>query len=136
MSAEALPVDVAGTAPAPRARKFRQAAFVYLHVGILYELAVLAVARAGLLPVGRGPLSVWLFFGAVLVAVVFWALWSKQLVWVARLVWAAHLLRLPALIGGAFFPPQSAAFPPSFYVFALVVVLLNAWMLARAGWDL
>jgi hypothetical protein len=136
MSAEALPVDVADTAPPPRARKFRQAAFVYLHVGILYELAVLTVARAGLLPAGRGPLWVWLFFGAVIVAVVFWALWSKQLVWVARLVWAAHLLRLPALIGGAFFPRQSAAFPPSFYMFALVVVLLNAWMLARAGWDL
>jgi hypothetical protein len=120
----------------PRSRKFRQAAFAYLHVGILYEVAVVAVARAGLLPVGRGPLWLWLLLGAGVVLVIFWALWSRESVWVARLVWGAQLFRLPALIGGAFFPAQSAAIPPSFYTFALVVVLLNLWLLARAGWDL
>ena len=44
--------------------------------------------------------------------------------------------RVPALIGGAFFPAAGEAIPPSFYMFALVVVLANLWMLARAGWDL
>jgi hypothetical protein len=127
-----------GAAPelSPRARRFRQAAFAYLHVGILYEFAVLEVARAGLLPGGRGPLWLWLVIGAAIVAVIFWGLWSRQLVWLARLVWVAHALRLPALISGAFFPAEGAAIPPSFYLMALVVVLLNLWMLARAGWDL
>ena len=120
----------------PRARKLRQAAFAYLHVGLLYECAVVEVWRAGLLPAGRGPIWVWLLIGAAIVAVIFWALWFKQSVWVARVVWAAHALRLPALIGGAFFPVAGAAIPPSFYMFALVIVLANLWMLARAGWDL
>jgi hypothetical protein len=128
----------AAEAPAltPRARKFRQAAFAYLHVGILYEFAVLEVARAGLLPDGRGPLWMWMLVGAAIVAVIFWGLWSPQLVWLARLVWVAHALRLPALISGAFFPAETAGIPPSFYLVALVVVLANLWMLARAGWDL
>ena len=34
-----------------RATKFRQAAFVYLHVAILYEAAAYAMWRAGRLPV-------------------------------------------------------------------------------------
>jgi hypothetical protein len=117
-------------------RKLRQAAFAYLHVGILYEFAVLEVARAGLLPAGRGPLWVWLAVGAAIVAAIFWGLWSKRSVWLARVVWVAQTLRLPALISGAFFPAAGAALPPSFYLFALVVVLANLWMLARAGWDL
>ena len=120
----------------PRTRKLRQAAFAYLHVGLLYEFAVLEVWRAGLLPAGRGPIQVWLLIGAAIVAAIFWALWFKQSVWVARIVWGAHALRLPALIGGAFFPAAGAAIPPSFYMFALVVVVLNLWLLARAGWDL
>jgi hypothetical protein len=45
-------------------------------------------------------------------------------------------LRLPTLIGGAFFPAQDAITPPAFYVTAMVVVVINMWMLARAGWDL
>jgi hypothetical protein len=68
--------------------------------------------------------------------VIFWALWFKQSVWVARVVWAAQAFRLPALIAGAFFPTAGAAIPPSFYMFALVIVILNLWMLARAAWDL
>jgi len=119
----------------PRARKFRQAAFAYLHVGLLYLAAVFAVERAGLLPMGRGPLWIWMVLGAAVVAVVFWGLWWKQLVWLARLVWVSHALRLPALIAGAFFPDPTAGIPPSFYLLALVVVVVNLWMLARAGWD-
>jgi hypothetical protein len=26
--------------------------------------------------------------------------------------------------------------PPSFYITAIVVVVINLWFLARAGWDL
>ncbi|MBW3533610.1 MAG: hypothetical protein KY453_00110 [Gemmatimonadetes bacterium] len=118
-----------------RARKFRQAAFVYLHVGLLYEAAVLVIARQGLLE-DRGPVWVWLLAGAAVVAVVFWALWSLQNAWVARAVWAANVFRLPALIGGAFFAAPAAGVPPSFYMVALGVVVGNMWMLARAGWDL
>ena len=137
MSAEVVSPDSSADPPlTQRARKLRQAAFAYLHVGLLYEFAVLEVWRAGLLPTGRGPIQVGLLIGAAIVAVIFWALWFRQSVWVARIVWAAHAFRLPALIGGAFFPAAGAAIPPSFYMFALVVVILNLWMLARAGWDL
>jgi hypothetical protein len=116
--------------------KFRQAAFAYLHVGILYEAAVISVARAGLMPIGRGPVWAWLIFGAAIVAVIFWALWFRQSVWTARVVWGVQTLRLPAIISGAFFPQPGAVIPPSFYGVALVVILVNLWMLARAGWDL
>jgi len=122
--------------PESRARKFRQAAFVYLHVGLLYEFAVWVFAGEGLLPGDRGPVWVWLVFGALIVALVFWALWRWQNEWLARVVWALHSLRLPALLEGAFFPEAAASIPPSFYLTALTVVLVNLWMLARAGWDL
>lgn len=122
--------------PADRARKYRQAAFVYLHVGILYLFAVVAMSRAGVLPGERGPVWVWLLVGVVIVALVFWGLWSWQNPWFARAVWAVHALRLPALIQGAWFPAADAALPPSFYLSAVVVVVANLAMLARAGWDL
>ena len=122
--------------PDPRTRKFRQAAFVYLHVGLLYEFAVLVLWRAGLLPADRGPVWLWLAIGAAIVALVVWGLWRWQNVWFARVVWALHALRLPALIQGAFFPDAAAAIPPAFYLTALAVILANLWMLARAGWDL
>ena len=69
-------------------------------------------------------------------AVVFWALWSRQSVWTARVIWALGLMRIPTLIASAFFPMAGARVEPGFYLVALVVVLVNAWMLARAGWDL
>lgn len=119
-----------------RARKFRQAAFVYLHVGILYEAAVWVMASRGVLPEGRGPVGLWLGIGALIVAVIFWALWFKRSVWTARAVWALHALRVPALLEGAFFPDAGSSLPPSFYLAALFVVLVNLAMLARAGWDL
>lgn len=116
--------------------KFRQAAFVYLHVGVLYEAAVWSVHAAGLLPAGRGPVGLWLAAGAAIVALVFWALWWWQNAWVARIVWGLGCLRLPSLLEGAFLPSEDATLSPSFYGTALVVVLVNLWMLARAGWDL
>lgn len=118
------------------ARKLRQAAFVYLHVGLLYESAVYAMARRGVLAERLGPPALWLAGGAAIVGIVFWLLWSRKSVWTARVIWAMGLLRLPALIGGAFFPAPGARIPESFYQVALAVVLVNLWMLARAGWDL
>ncbi len=118
-----------------RTGKFRQAAFVYLHVGLLYEASVFSLARAGLLPAERGPAWMWLAIGAAILAVVFWGLWSWQNAWFARAIFGLHALRLPALIDGAFLH-EAGVLPPSFYTIALVVVLINLWMLARAGWDL
>ena len=46
-----------------RDRKFRQAAFGYLIVGILYESGVWVVWKNGLLPAGRGSVWVWLAIG-------------------------------------------------------------------------
>ena len=119
-----------------RRRKFRQAAFVYLHVGVLYEAAVLEMSRRGLLGERLGGPWIWLGLGVLIVALVFWGLWSRQNAWVARVIWALGVFRLPPLIGGAFFPIADARLSPSFYLVALVVVTVNLWMLARAGWDL
>lgn len=120
----------------PRDRKFRQAGFAYLHVGILYEAAAWVMAQRGLLPDRFGPPAIWLLAGAAVVALIFWLLYFKRSVWTARLVWGTHALRLPALIGGAFFPAEATRFTSGFYVMALVVVVINLVFLARAGWDL
>lgn len=119
-----------------RSAKFRQAAFVYLHVGLLYEAAVWAMAGKGVLPADRGPVWAWLLVGALVLGAVFWGLWAWQNRWFARIIWALHALRLPALIEGAFFSAASARVPSSFYLTAVVVVLVNLAFLARAGWDL
>ena len=119
-----------------RSRKFRQAAFAYLHVGLLYEAAVWAMGQAGALPADRGPVWIWLLVGAGILAVVFWGLWSWQNRWFARIIWGLHALRLPALVEGAFLPGAASRLPPSFYLTALVVVVVNLAFLARAGWDL
>jgi hypothetical protein len=121
----------------PTARKFRQAAFAYLHVGLLYEFSVYAMWRAGLLANVPGHPALWLAIGATFVGIVFWALWFRQNRWVARVVWGIHGLRLPALIEGAFLRPAGdGAVPPDFYLLAIVIIIINLWMLARAGWDL
>lgn len=141
------PVAATGTAPPAagtaaaatldaRTRKYRQAAFVYLHVGLLYEFGVYVLWQEGLLPTNRGPAWLWLAIGAAITAVVFWGLSSWRNAWFARVIWAFQALRLPSLIGGAFFPAADAVLPPSFYLTALAVVLVNVWMLARAAWDL
>jgi hypothetical protein len=125
----------------PRETKFRQAAIVYLHVGILYEAAVYVFWRQGILPEARGPAWLWLLLGAFLAGSISYALWHWQRTWLALLIWALHTLRLPPLIRGAFFDTAHtgtdvAAIPPAFYLTALVVVLFNLAMLARAGFDL
>jgi hypothetical protein len=105
-------------------------------VGVLYEGAVLAMARRGLLAERVGPPWMWLLLGAAIVAGVFWGLWSRRSVWTARAIWLLGVFRLPALLGGAFFPAETGRIPESFYLVALAVVIVNLWMLARAGWDL
>lgn len=117
--------------------KFRQAAFVYLHVAILYETAAYVMWRQGKLPSTRlGPAWLWLVLGALVAGVIFAALLKYQKPWMARAVWGIHALRLPALVGGAFFADGPRPAPPAFYLTAMVVVMINLWMLARAGWDL
>lgn len=126
----------AAGAEAARVRKFRHAAFVYLHVGILYEAAVYVVWRSGGLPAERGPIWLWLLFGAAIVAVVFWGLWSWRNRWFARAVWALHALRVPWAVEGLILPVAELALPRSAYALALPVILINLVFLARAGWDL
>ena len=122
--------------PPARVIKFRQAGFVYLHVAILYEAAVYAMLEAGTLPVRFGPPWAWLVGGAALAAFVFVGLYHWRNVWFARIIWGLNGVRTPPLIAGAFFPSPDAMTPPAFYLTALVVVVINLWMLARAGWDL
>jgi hypothetical protein len=122
--------------PASRVAKFRQAAFVYLHVTILYEAAAYVMHGQGLLPSRFGSPWIWLTAGAVVGGIVFVGLYFWRNVWFARVIWAVHGLRLPALIRGAFFAAPAVTTPPSFYLTAIVVVVVNLWMLARAGWDL
>lgn len=119
-----------------RSAKFRQAAFVYLHLGLLYEATVWSVYQAGAMSRVPGPMGLWLVAGGVIVALVFWGLWSRQNPWVARLVWLLGIIRLPTLVRGAFLPSMESALSPAFYAAALIVVLVNLWFLARAGWDL
>src|SRR5262245_26981000 len=100
---EAAATDPMAAAPTPMAaligesqrRKLRQAAFVYLHLGVLYESAVFVMARRGLLGERIGSPALWLVAGAAIMAGVFWALWSRQSVWVARGIWLLGLLRIP-----------------------------------------
>jgi len=119
-----------------REAKFRQAAFVYLHVAILYEAAAYVMWRRGLLPTQFGPPWLWLLVAAGVTAVVVYGLLRWQNAWFARAVWLLHSLRLPALINGAFFAGGEERVVPAFYLTAIVVVMINLWMLARAGWDL
>lgn len=121
---------------AARTRKYRHAAFVYLHVGILYEAAVYALWRSGGLPGDRGPVWLWLLLGAGIVAVVFWGLWSWRNRWFARTIWALHALRVPWAMEGLVAPEAALAFSRGTYALALGVILLNLAFLARAGWDL
>lgn len=116
--------------------KFRQAAFGYLFVGILYESAVWVAWRNGLAPTTHGPVWVWLLVGAAVVALVFWALYTLHKRWVARMIFVLHALRVPTFLKGAFLANADTRLPQSLYLFALVVLLLNLWLMARAGWDI
>lgn len=120
-----------------RDQKFRQAAFVYLHVTFLYEAAAYVMWRQDLLPLNWGPAPVWLAAGAAVGLSIFFGLlrW-KHRIWLARVVWLIHGGRLPTLIAGGFLVSETRPLSPAFYQIAIVVVVINMWMLARAGWDL
>jgi hypothetical protein len=123
--------------PEARTRKFRQAAFVYLHVGLLYEAAALAMRDYGLLPVRFGPTHIYLVMGALLTVGVFAGLYWAQNEWIARVMWVVKGLYLPPLVRrGFFYTLATMRLPPAFYITAMIVVLIAMWMLARAGWDL
>jgi hypothetical protein len=120
-----------------RRPKFRQAAFAYLIVGMLYESVVIALWRNGDFPTDRGPVVLWLLIGAAVTALIVWLLWRYSNPWIPRIIFAIHALRLPTLIDRAFFPAEEgSAIPASLFGAALIVVVINLWMLARAGWDL
>jgi hypothetical protein len=120
-----------------RAVKFRQAAFVYLHVAILFEVAAYTMWRAGRLPHTRlGPPWLWLILGALIAGLVFVGLLRWQNAPFARVVWVVHGLRLPALVHGAFLADAATPMPSAFYLAGLTAVMINLWMLARAAWDL
>ena len=122
--------------PEERARKFRQAAFVYLHVTVLYEAAALVMFREGQIPVRFGPPVLWLTIGLAVGLAIFWGLLRWQNAWLARIVWLMNCYRCVPLIRSAFVAGAAPNFVPSAYVFALIVVIINMWMLARAGWDI
>lgn len=133
----APPERTHAAAPADaRTRKFRQAAFAYLHVALLYEAAVFVLWRGGLLPEGRGSGLLWLFIGAAIAIAIVLGLWFWRNAWFARVIWALHALRLPAIIQGAFFADPAAVIPAGLWAVALPIVLINLWLLARAGWDI
>jgi ABC-type thiamin/hydroxymethylpyrimidine transport system permease subunit len=92
--------------------------------------------REGLLPSRFGPPMMWLVLAAAVAGFVVYGLLKWRNPWFPRAVWLVHGLRLPALINGAFFAGAEARVVPSFYLTAIVVVVINLWMLARAGWDL
>ena len=120
-----------------RETKFRQAAFVYLHVAILYEAGAYTMWRLGLLPHTRfGPPGPWLILGPLVAGAVFLGLLRWQNVWFARVVWLVGAGRLPDLIHRAFVTADTGVLAPSLYLTAIVVVMINMWMLARAAWDL
>lgn len=125
--------------------KHRQAAAYYLLLAILYDGAVWQMAQHGLL--GRdtpgGP--TWLYFvvGTLIAAAVFYFLWFRENRWVARVVAVAGAVRLVAMIDEAFLKLHPApvggspyAISRAFWVAAFVIVAINVWLMARAGWDL
>lgn len=118
-----------------RDQKFRQAAMYYLLVGVVYEAAVFIAWRQGFAPPGRGPVWLWLITGAIVLGLIVWGLWSWRNVWLPRVLWVLNAVRLPFLLGSAYVPAVERQFAPEYYQLQSVLVLINLWMLARAGWD-
>jgi len=118
-----------------RAAKFRQAAIVYLHYGILYLAGAWTLYERGLFPETRGPAWAWFAAGIAIAMVVVWGLWWWQSPWFARAIWLLVALRLPTLVEGAFLGGAIEGIPSTLYLAAAIVVLVNLWALARAAWD-
>lgn len=122
------------TDSALRPARFRQAAFVYLHVTVLYEATAYVMWQQGMLH--RGPPLVWLVGGLVVGAGLSYALYRWHNPWLPRAMWLLNAFRLPPLIRHAFVVEVTGQLSPSFYLTAIVVIVANMWMLARAGWDI
>lgn len=127
-----------------RTTKYRQAALYYVFLAVLYDGAVWQFAQHGLLGARSpaGPVWFFLLLGALIAAAVFYFLWFRENRWVARVVAVLSTGRLVYLIPDAFLrvhpEPVGAPYAPSreFYIAAFVIVAINAWLMARAGWDL
>lgn len=119
-----------------RTQKFKQAAFVYLYVAILYESTVYVMFENQILPERLGSPVAWLIAGGILAFAIFFGLYFWKNVWIARTIWTLQAFRFPGLIAGAFFPQPDTLTPTTFYIVALAVVSINFWTLARASWDL
>lgn len=120
--------------PPEHAAKFRQAAVVYLHYAVLYEIGAYVLWQEGLFPATRGPEAVWFLAGAAIAAVVVWALWWGQWTWLAHAIWILLALRLPTLMEGAFLG-GGVEIPSGLYLAAGLVVLVAMGAVARAAWD-
>lgn len=121
--------------PPARAAKFRQAAIVYLHYGILYLVGAWVLYQRDLFPAARGPVWLWFVAGVAIAAIVIWGLWRWQNAWFARAIWLLVAMRLPTLVEGAFLGGAMEGIPPTLYLVGALVVLVNLWALARAAWD-
>lgn len=119
-----------------RASKFRQAATFYLLVGVVYEGAVLVAWRSGFAPTDRGPVALWLAIGALVLGAIIWGLWAWRNPWLPRVLLVFNAGRVIAVMAPAFVSGAGRGFTPAFYQLETVMLLINMWMLARAGWDL
>jgi hypothetical protein len=123
--------------PEARARKFRLAAFVYLHYAVLLEAAAYTMWRLDILPRNWFPPALWVFLVVPLVvAGVFAALLRWKNVWFVRLLWLSVAGRLPWLVHRAFVAGETGPFTPGMYLTGIVATVVTMWMLARAAWDL
>ncbi|MFN2421885.1 MAG: hypothetical protein ABR527_11025, partial [Gemmatimonadota bacterium] len=86
-----------------RTTKFRQAAIVYLHYGVLYLVGAWMLLERGFFPATRGPAWGWFVAGVAIAVLVVWGLWWWQNPWFARAIWCLVALRLPTLVEGTFF---------------------------------
>lgn len=108
----------------------------YLLMGVVYEGAVLIAWRNGFAPTDRGPVGLWLVVGAVVLGAIVWGLWTWRNVWLPRVLLVFNAGRVIAVMGPAFVLEAERGFSPAFYQLETVMLLINMWMLARAGWDL
>ena len=79
---------------------------------------------------------VWLVVGALLGGGLAWALYRWHKPWLPWILWITSAFRLQPLIRHAFVEEVTGQLTRGFYVAAIIVILINMWMLARAAWDL
>jgi hypothetical protein len=78
----------------------------------------------------------WLVVGALVLGAIVWGLWVWKHPWVARVLLAFNAIRVVGVMGPAFVSGPERGLTPAFYQLETVLLLINMWMLARAGWDL